>query len=1079
MNQQLNLTTAQRQAIDSHYYVWVSASAGSGKTKVLIDRLLYLLLSGQRPRDLLVITFTRAAAAEIKNRLDKKLAEWTALPIDALEKDIKNIGGNQWRDSDLHEKITIARGLFLQIMDEKQNLTINTIHGFCQQLLNYFPLEADVPFGFRLAEENLAKDLLKNAIDTTLLRQDTIIKNLLTEARRYWQNDSQLRDMVAIILRDPLRLEHYQTMGYHKKKFWQKHYDWLAKEQITALETSIKQKIDDKAEDYFLTKQKQPKKKLKNNPTDMASAEYMAHQYNKMDRAEAAGKSYVALGLAIEILNHYKKIKFVHGLLDYDDLITKAGDLLTDKKNIHPWVQYKMAKAIKHILLDEAQDTNPHQWRVIKTLIDGFAIMQKTLGDHGFLIVGDAKQSIFQFQGADIASYQNYQQIWQTQFTNQFRNLSFDISFRSGKHILQFVDTIFTNEKFLSPFGKALSHKPHFAKMPSKVIVRKFITYDNKNKKQNKQNYINQLVDDIKYHINHSSIVENGIPRPIAAADMMVLVRERKNLQPPLVAALKKNGIAVAGRDRIVLRDEWLVKDLINLGQFALMPRADFYLANLLVSPFCGLTYHELESFALGRNGSLYQALSHYAEKTTNPWWKKLLNWLDDIHHLAFQKTAFEFFYSILQKPCPYRINNLSFITTARSILLGCWGSGEAETLHIFFDRLLTLEHNQTNQLSMVIDHLLKDESDIKKDIANTKNTGVRIITCHGAKGLESPIIFLPDDISHAGVQKETYFIEDKQHSHPPFFIKKQKINNYKPPHLELLQEKEKSAEEESYRLLYVALTRAKNLLIISGFGKNQDDTSAPYKHSWYNLCKKAMMTLPYQNIENGWEFGDDMPKQKTATPLKHPPPDILNDNDHWLKKEIHFSALKSNPTADSHDRIFSINDKNITRGLAVHRLLELLTPAITDNIIEQGKKILGREFPKLTMADQEIYLNEVLAILSPNKNPLPMDWQELFITNPTNQYFDKKLLLEQEVMGMIDDEIITGRIDRMLVSDNEVKIIDYKSSTHLIKNISQVPTNYKKQMQHYQKLLSATYPDKKIRTALLFTHGFHLIEIT
>ncbi len=1102
------LTDEQRRAIDPNYYVWVTASAGSGKTKVLIDRILYLLLSGQKPHNLLVITFTRAASAEIKNRLNKKLAEWTVKPDKELEADIKNIVGEQWEGVAIRKKMTTARGLFLQMMDEKQNLVINTIHGFCQQLLSYFPLESGVPFAFQLADEDEAKKLLHNAMETTLLRQDGEVAPLLSEMKRYWQNDSALKQKIEVYLSDPLALENHQRLHHDNLAMWQKQHGWLSAADMLAKEKQRAELLASFTEQNIITKDGKinKTKRKKFSKQEEATAQAVDAINAEISKATIAGQSYIALALAIKISDHYKKIKFANGLLDYNDLIIKAANLLADKNNIHPWVQYKMAGAIKHLLLDEAQDTSPSQWQVIKNVVDGFTMMQKKRGDYSFLIVGDGKQSIFAFQGAEIKTYHDYKILWDRVFDKSFLSLLFDTSFRSGKNILEFVDKVFAGSDFRLSLGEDSSHRAHHQQLPSQIMVKNFVAYEEKeNHKSKKLQYIESVAQDIKNYIDHGVIVENNVGRAVKASDIMVLIKERKYLQPPLVAALKKIGVMVAGRDRIILKDEWLVKDMINLGQFALMPRVDFYLANLLLSPFCNLSYDELETMAINRTGSLYQSLVAHAATNPDPWWKKLLQWLDDISRAVNQKTAFEFFYDGLQQPCPHRHHQTtgqpSFVASGRAMLLARWGMAEGETLNIFFDRLLDLEKKQINNLAMAIDKLLNDNTQIKKDAAADYKTGVRIITCHGAKGLEAPIVFLLDYIPDRLGKKEEAFIREPDQ--PILFLAKKEEREEGQE--KIWQQKKDLAMQEEHRLLYVALTRAKNYLVISGFGKNQaeennDGEATLYKKSWYYLCQRAMLELPHHEHDDGLVYGDmpavtksHAPDTQSLAPVSSPTTRNAGEDD-WLTTKINFSYLQATPDQTSQEDKGEYKktaapfakrteataageaSEHVARGVAVHRLLQRLSKIPKAQQLAQAEKILNQEYAYLDHDRRQGVLDEVMATLDfiyATADKLPPDWQSVFITDDQQQIF-----LEQEVMGWVEGVAMMGRVDRMVVTPTEVKILDYKSSSLNIQHLSQVPRSYQQQMARYRQLLSLTYPDKKIRTALLFTGNLQLIEV-
>lgn len=1194
----LPLTEEQARAIDINYCTWVAASAGSGKTKVLIDRLLRLLLSGVKPEKILVITFTRAAAAEIKNRLDEQLAAWTAEPDQRLRQKIEIILGESLDPAQLPAKIKLARGLFLQMMDEKQNLTISTIHGFCQQLLNHFPLEAGVPVGFRVMEEQESVRLLHLAIDTMLLRGDAAVADWLQEAKRFWQDDTTLKKMIGEYL--TRRADLYRYRGADRamvdRAFWKKNYGWLSAAEVAACEADIKKLYSGRPENDFLTTARKVRQRPKLSDDDAVIAEKAVATYGMIDRAVAAGKSLTALALAVQIAQYYDDMKFEIGVLDYDDLILKAGEMLAgdQQAGIQAWVQYKLASGIKHLLLDEAQDTNPDQWRVVAALIDGFFTMEEKPSKSSFLVVGDGKQSIYGFQRASLLDYKFYNDKWQQQFQRQFRALPFDLSFRSGSHLLAFVDQVFAGGHFFRSFNERVTHRAYHESLPSRVVLKPFVDYskkdhandkadDGKEHKKSKKlwqaDYIVMVAESIKQQIDHGMLPDGrGGLRPVVADDIMVLLQQRAPWQQPLVQALKKMGVAVAGRDRVVLRDEWLIRDIINAAQWALSPAVDFYLASLLVSPFCGLDYQQLESIALGRqekNWSLYESLrrraaNQGADVKDGVDWQGLLAWLENLTQRVARTPPFEFFSALLARPCPIGTMLAKGEVVGRAALLGRFGREEEETLNIFFDNLLLLEGKGVLNLAAAVAELLHNDAEIKKEVASGKSNGVRIMTCHGAKGLESPIVFLPDTVNRVGKHNMKAI---KNGDHPLFFISplQETYQGVAAQWYQLQQEQQQAEEEEKHRLLYVALTRAKNLLVISGFGKrhnkaakkaDEDNISQEYKGSWYDYCATAMTTLladknnlfdggaddycygaddyptpasgdMAQTAADGKSLGKDAGKNvgrgdgkddkaAMAQATKESANDDGDDMPDWFYQSFPSSSPALSPlmTARQDNAVSGRTPANMLdnkmelghgadgmsgkergdkddgrlRGLALHRLLQFLPSVAAAQHATFGQKLLAKEFADLTAKEQEELLVEVMTLLgsvgvAEAKNiamketmketmkahmteSLPAAWRAVFAASGPG------LLVEAAVVGMIDGQMVLGRVDRMAIEADEVKIIDYKSSTLVPRTAAEVSPAYQQQMRRYRRLLAATYPDKKIRTALLFTRRMTLIEL-
>ena len=401
---------AQRDAANPFISAWVSASAGSGKTKVLTDRVLRLLLVGNAPETILCLTFTKAAAAEMSNRLSKTLRDWLSLDTPSLMNKLMKLTGQT--SEELTDKIDFARTLFAKVLDTKGGMKIMTIHSFCQNILKRFPLEAGISPSFEIAEPVMASELLNTAIKKTL--QNPIYSNEMHILSAYLE-EADLLELLSNIRKDQtslqqlldkhlslssLKIKIYESLGVSSEQTEQY---WIEKVYQGDDFESFKR--------IYLTQKDEPKKNIKNKGTEkeIKTQEALLEVVDKIKALKTAQATGAFLTIAFEVLRIFDELKENAGVLDYTDLILKTRSLL-EEKDMASWVLYKLDGGIDHILLDEAQDTSPEQWAIIRAICEEFFAGEGRKADkiRTMFAVGDKKQSIYRFQGADADEFERF-----------------------------------------------------------------------------------------------------------------------------------------------------------------------------------------------------------------------------------------------------------------------------------------------------------------------------------------------------------------------------------------------------------------------------------------------------------------------------------------------------------------------------------------------------------------------------------------------------------------------------------------------------------------------------------------------
>lgn len=1028
---------AQRRASNPYTSAWVSASAGSGKTKVLSDRVLNLMLMTGQTDKILCLTFTKVAAAEMANRITDRLKKWAVMTDEELVKEITNLTG-EVPETEFLER---AKGLFAKALETPGGLKIMTIHSFCTTLLERFPLEAGVPPHFSVIEELSAQKLLTESLDQVLEAADTqkeiqflaqkMNKETLLEAL---QNILKDRDMLERLLE---RFSGLDDLIFNIKKYFK--IEKYPTENEIISENFELENWESLLATYIKKTDGQIQKKFLGDPV----AESVYQTKEKIKSFHLVEMDTALFKIAFRILENYQIKKLKNTVLDFEDLTNKTLALLK-RSQMAAWVLFKLDGGIDHILVDEAQDTNPKQWKIIEALTeDFFAGEGKAESLRTLFAVGDKKQSIYSFQGARPDEFERRHAFFERKIQeseNDFDTVQFNFSFRSTKPVLDLVNQVLKNPKAAKGVIKDYQSSIHLSKRADEAGLVEIWPLENPEKTEESADWnlpikqkdstsaltrcAEKVADKITKLIEAKEILASQ-NRPIQAGDFLILLQKRGKLMPELVRALKERNVPVAGVDRLNLTDHIAVKDLLALVRFTLLPDDDLNLACLLKSPLVALTEEDLLKVCQRpKNISVWENVKKMFPEIA----QKLNTWLN----LADQKPTFEFLESILDE------------FSGRRLFIARLGNEVNEALDAFLDLALQYEQENPPSLQSFLAWLSAQDIIIKRDMDQSNLNAVRIMTVHGSKGLQGNIVFLPDTRSCAGnnKSKDLIWIEGL-----PFWItsKKEAPDVFK----DYFERQEELALEERHRLLYVALTRASDRLYICGYNGKK---SAP-EDNWYDLIRES---LGEDEILKPITFTSPQRKEissKTKTTLTLD----FESVPEWVNKVPQKSTERPLPLAPSQMGEEEVEKGNshqerelaLKRGSFIHEMLQYL-PSIS-----KEKRLAVLE--KLKPADIDI----------------PENLLEIFEKFP--EIFSSKSLAEVPVIGTVNGQAISGQIDRLVIKEKEVLIIDFKTNRIVPNNI---PVNYQKQLEAYRGLIKNIFPDKIVKSYLLWTEKMNLVEV-
>lgn len=1127
------MTANQRAAADPHVSAWVSASAGAGKTHVLTSRVLRLLMSGATADRLLCLTFTKAAAAEMANRIHQRLAQWTTASDDKLTADLArlDIAVND-------ETMARARRLFAEVLDLPGGLKIATIHAFCQALLARFPLEAALPPHFDTLDERSAAEAVNEAVDGMLVRAesdreigaalDRIARRMsefsFPNLMREIQDDRGALERLArahvtragfsAAIRRALGLSVDETVNEVRQAACEElafDGDGLrrlaaAYAQGTAAELKrgarIARWIDDASQraamldDYvavFLTKEGEPRSLktviTKRTADRLPRAEniFVAEQarlaliHDRLKLIEVADNSVAILSLAFAFLDLYDDEKRRRAVLDYDDLILATLRLLATP-GIAPWVLYKLDGGLDHVLIDEAQDTNPEQWRVIKAIADEFFAgagareIKRTV-----FAVGDVKQSIYSFQGADprkFADARDHFAVKTAAVGEPFRDLPLDRSFRSAPAVLRFVDEVFADEGLRAGLLDPYYHGHDTERAGAAGLVEVWepeilpdmadaegwlLPFAVDDRTLPEARLARRIAHTIKGWLDDKTILPSR-DRPIRAGDVLVLVRHRSKFDHMLVSALKDLNIPVAGTDRMVVTDPIAVMDLMALAGFVLLPEDDLTLATVLKSPLVGLDEESLFKLAHNRGErALWAALQQATDKAL----VAARDYLASLMARADYQPPFEFFSDILTLPDATG-------RSGRQRILARLGEEANDPLDEFLALALAYEAAHTPSLQGFLHWLEARPVEIKRDSEEARDE-VRIMTVHGAKGLQAPIVILPDTCQMPSFGSRLLWLP-----HPTgegtIPVWPGGSGNERGACAQARAEQTARGMEEQARLLYVALTRAEDRLYIGGWVKARKS-----KGCWHDLLAEALARLP-ESVEVETPFG---PARRYETRQEAPAKDdgkavaaaAIAAFPLWLQAAppteptpprplTPSRPADGEPAAASPLRAAVIRGEaavRFRRGSLIHRLLERLPDLPADHRRAVAAAFLSHPAHGLTPEEQPELIDHVLRVID------DLAFAPLFAPGSR---------AEAPLTGLIGGTPVSGQIDRLCVTDREVLIVDYKTNRPPPASLAEVPLAYRRQMAAYRRLLQDIYPGLPVRAALLWTDGPTLMEL-
>ena len=1156
-------TAAQNSAADPHASAWVSANAGTGKTHVLTSRVLRLLLAGTKPERILCLTFTKAAATEMSTRVFKRLAEWASAPESDLAAKLGELLGRAPND----EERARARQLFALAIETPGGLKVQTIHAFCERLLQRFPLEAGVPPGFTVLEDAHARTLMREATDATLRtaaeKRGSPLHNALrtvvayaaderfdqllgaTIAKRDWLDAARPDVAKGVASFHEVEARYRAALGIRKGITLA---DVLAAigavlpsdiraRAITALsdgsanDTKAAERLrlaagasDPTATaaalaDFFLTEKGEPRKSLVTKPIatenpglkeqlDAAQSRFMALDEERR-ALETLDASLALLHLAHEVRNAFAQLKARRAALDYDDLIMKAAVLLAgDIGGVPQWVHYKLDGGLSHILVDEAQDTSPMQWRVVAGLAGEFFSDSAGHGDgpRTIFAVGDEKQSIYGFQGAaphKLAEVGAHFAAYAREIDHRWHAVPLTLSFRSAPPVLAAVDAVFADAQRtpgVTFTGRPIRHEPHRQGHAGLVEIWEpeapaeaeatdaFMPLDERTAPSAASRLAERIAMQIRHWLDTGERLGSE-DRPIEAGDILILVRRRGALAPALIAALKQQGIAVSGADRMALEQQIAIQDLMTVGEIVLLPEDDLALASVLKSPLVGLDDDDLLRFAPGRKGSLWTALLAAAD-AGDARLADAAGIIKQWRRSADFRPPFEFYAELLDGPAG-----------GRAKLIARLGPEAADAIDEFMNLALRYDEAEPPSLQGFLDVLRQSQREIKRDLEHGGNL-VRVMTVHGAKGLEAPIVFLPDTCSTQGGGMRGGLVEIADaigHAsgvHPVVWPPSKGAGRVAAI-ADARREATAAETEERNRLLYVALTRARDRLYVCGY----DGKKTRPADCWYELIRTGLADRLIARKD-----AEGRSLHRLAEPQRVPPKVRKGEAGHdaapetlpeWTQRRAPREPALAVPIAPSRlapldidaegeptepavaptdrparaaARGLSIGGENrFLRGTLTHTLLQYLPTCSQADWKRAATAFLDTRGSALPARVRTSIVRETIAVLT--------DPGFAAVFGPRSR---AEVAIVAEIpspSGTGPPLRIAGQIDRLVELDGEILIVDYKTNRPPPLDLTEVPPAYVHQLAAYRLAVQRVFGVPNVRAALLWTEGPRLME--
>ena len=1125
------LAGEQAQAADPAVHASLSASAGTGKTQVLAARVLRLLLNGARPESILCLTFTKAAAAEMANRIGARLSMWVRLKNSELATDLLALGES-------NDPLTLkkARQLFGAVLDCPGGLRIQTIHAFAQSLLAAFPAEAGIVPGFQPIEGRAEQELVRRTLadlmadaeeqgnealicDVQLLSrrlgEGGAVEYLQACARRPEAMDALgPPDSIKPKIRKLLDLPEGSAEDFVAANCADDGFDCDLLHAIASANhswgTATGAGVIDKIERWLAMapaeraatlpelalvvftgtggQRKASAGQIKADPEYERHTERLAQRVGELLGIQRGAKlaADIAAGLRAghAFAAAYAHAKRAAGVADFNDLIDWTRELL-EKPGMGEWVRFKLDRQVDHVLVDEAQDTNAAQWEIIAHLVEEF-FSGSSESEERFrtlFMVGDFKQAIYGFQGSNPERFHQMRDKFKSraealsadEAAREFRDLSIAASFRSAQPVLDVVDAMIATvgAQALALREAPPPHRAHHAERPGEVeLWQPFAagqSPDDSDEGEERwislrdRDYADSLAERIHLMIEQAPVL-GSTGRRLTPGDILVLVRSRGELASLLVARLFAAGVPVAGVDRLHLHEPLAVQDLLAAVKFAVQPSDDLSLACLLVSPLIGWDQEQLRDLAYGRKGiSLWRALRRRADE--GPALLAAHDALAELLRIADFTTPSRFLEAILSGPLQ-----------GRRKLYSRLGLAARDAIDELVNSAIEFERAETASLERYLAWFSRGTVDVQRDPGAPANE-VRVMTVHGAKGLEAPVVIVADatgDPARLGRTPITLDYDINGAGAAPLL--RPRKDERCPPFEELILAEEARDLEEHMRLLYVAMTRAADRLIVSGVQpKEKKDGSDPRPpSSWHRIVQQAMGAVGAEPVDQGkWGVamrfagGGAVRERKHREPTEQPPISVPS----WAHSPAPVEERPPRPLAPS---AIAEDDEAAPppsaamraaahRGTLIHALLERLVAIEPEARLDSARRWLERGGRIEDQGERDAIAEQVCGILShPDFAPL----------------FDPGSLGEAPLAATLrDGRVIAGTVDRLLVEAHRVSVIDFKTG-RVPADAAAIPPSHLAQMGAYAQALGVIFPGREVRSALLYTAGPVLFEV-
>ena len=1113
----------QLVASDPAVSAFVAASAGSGKTKLLTDRLLRLMLTGAAPQRIQCLTFTKAAAAEMALRLQRTLGSWVTMAQHQLEAELTRL-----RVVPSETNCQTARALFARVLDLPGGMRIGTIHAFSQSLLRRFPLEAAISPHFQLVDDRDADDALTEAREDMLTNAGSgpmqqALRSLagLASAEAFGGHVKTLQSdrprlEAALALGDDLQRAQRRVLGVSapdEDSLLAEAVNWLGE---AALRDAARQVLANSAPTIaaraggildWLTQDRQRRQAnwadwcglfLKQDGQPFVASTLVGKSFSttpsvvdryleEADRIAgiedqrrairlAAVSSALAL-LAGPVSRGYTQRKDDAGLLDYDDLIDRTRTLLFDPGAA--WVLYKLDGGLDHLLLDEVQDTAPQQWRIAHALTEEFFTAAQDRPRTVFA-VGDRKQSIYSFQGADTAEFDRSHDELAHRVRRGgqvFRDVGLDVSFRSTAPVLALVDAVFADplaRPGVVASGETLTHYADRAGHGGLVELWPLapvadpaphrpwtVPEQNQSQTSARQRLADTLADWIRAQTDGSVLLESK-GRPLAAGDVLILVRRRDAFARMLLRALKARDVPVAGLDRMMLTEQPAVQDLMALGDALLLASDDLTFGCLLTSPLGGLTDNDLCELAIDRPGSLWDAVRARADE--RPAWRQAV----DFFSLLLTRVDYVSPYALFAEA----LGPLG----GRARLFGRLGPEAAEPIDELLNAALTYAHRHPASLQGFLQWLRRSGAEVKRE-AEAAGNMVRIMTVHGAKGLQAPLVIVPDTSALPPDDGSIVWADDAHTARAvPLWLPRREFRCAALDRLRAAGRERRM--EEHNRLLYVAMTRAEDRLLVCGW----QNRNATKDNCWHDLVRRGFEAAGAERETFAAWAGERLwLRAAQAIPAERPPlapaaqnagelPNWMGAAPAWLPAPPPAEPLRPMPLAPSRpdgvelgpipaaDSPLADRDAGadrFRRGQLIHALLQHLPAVPAEARRAAAIRFLDKPGHRIAAGEPERIADEVLAVMA---HP---ELAALF--GPGSR-------AEVPLTGVIADQVIGGLVDRLVVLADQVLVADFKTNRRPPARVQDTPVLYLRQMASYRAVLRAIFPRQAVRCGLIWT---------